>query len=789
VVASPDGTPLTSASGGPAGDAPGTVSVVILNYNGRRHLERCLPAVLGDPTVPVEITVVDNGSNDDSVAWLRDGVPDVRVLELRRNLGFGAGNRRGVEAASSAYVALLNNDTVVTPGWLAPLVATLERHPDVAAVCSTLVLLDRPELLNARGGGMTWLGYGFDREWRCAAEPAACEEPGPETEDVMFPTAAAMLVRRAEFLSLGGFDPSFFMYHEDVDFGWRLWLLGKRVVVHRGSVVLHEFGGTTRDLHGLAWRERLIGVGKTWVRHRAWGQMLHCVAWNALHLPGTLVARRRVQRRKQADNLDLLARRIIDPAGFPPPPPELPGAGGPADVATCIPGTSLLPGHDSSAGRLGWGWYPRERVDGELLRDTNGHARAFLRTEAAASGELLVELRHPAAGGRACEVVIACNAARRSFPLDDSAWHELSLPVTAESDGVLDVRIASTRFRPHELRRDWDFRTLGCAVRRIRFRPNAAPTKRERSVSVIIPTFNRAPALLATLEALGRQTAAPLEVIVVDDGSSDDTARRLADRARTGGDGLRLITLHQDNAGPGRARNAGLRHATGELVLFLGDDTRPAPDLVARHVAAHAALGEVAAVIGFTDWDRDGMHVTPFLEYVNRNGEQFGYGLFADGRDVPFTCFYTSNVSLPREVLGEDPFHAEFRRAAWEDAELGYRLSRRGLRIVYCAAARTLHRHPMTMRGFLRRQVAVGEEVETVYSLHPELRTSESMPPYSRPGWLRGIGFAMPLLLPALEALDRRGARLPDRVYRGSVLWAYFRGRTRRRAATAGRVP
>jgi len=137
--------------------------------------------------------------------------------------------------------------------------------------------------------------------------------------------------------------------------------------------------------------------------------------------------------------------------------------------------------------------------------------------------------------------------------------------------------------------------------------------------------------------------------------------------------------------------------------------------------------------------------------------------------------------SLPRVVLGAEPFHAAFRRAAWEDAELGYRLSVRGLRIVYCQAARTRHHHPMTMTGFLRRQQVVGEEAEVMYTLHPELADSDVMPPFSPPRWLRLVNPLMPFLVPVLARLDRLGVRLPQWCYRGVVLAAYFRGRRRAR--------
>jgi len=326
----------------------------------------------------------------------------------------------------------------------------------------------------------------------------------------------------------------------------------------------------------------------------------------------------------------------------------------------------------------------------------------------------------------------------------------------------------------------WDVRTLGCGVRRIRFAPSdQAPLQGSRSVSVVIPTYNRNTALLRTLDALTVQSAPPLEVIVVDDGSTDGTAGAVEQwlARRRGGPEVRLLA--QDNAGPGAARNRGVAEARGDLVLFLGDDTTPAADLVAEHLRAHRELGEAVAVVGYTAWDRSLMKVTPFLEHVNLNGEQFAYGLFADGDDLPYTCLYTSNLSLPRALLGERPFDPQFTRAAWEDAELGYRLSLRGLRILYRAGARTSHCHPMTMAGFLRRQRIVGAAVTTLYRLHPELVGDSRLLPPRPPRWFGAARLVLPLVGPLLSVWDGLGLALPARVYKGAIVTAYYAGSRR----------
>ena len=168
--------------------------------------------------------------------------------------------------------------------------------------------------------------------------------------------------------------------------------------------------------------------------------------------------------------------------------------------------------------------------------------------------------------------------------------------------------------------------------------------------SVVIPTFRRTDTLFSVLDALGSQTDPPVfEVVVVDDGSGDDTLARL----RSYRPGYPFRFFSQDNGGPASARNRGVREARGPIVLFLGDDTVPEPTLLSIHAGTHAEKrDQPVAVLGYTTWPR-GLKVSPFLHHINEYGLQFGYGLIRDPESVPFNFFYTSNVSLPRNLLLE----------------------------------------------------------------------------------------------------------------------------------------
>ncbi|MEM8995378.1 MAG: hypothetical protein AAGF23_11365, partial [Acidobacteriota bacterium] len=115
------------------------------------------------------------------------------------------------------------------------------------------------------------------------------------------------------------------------------------------------------------------------------------------------------------------------------------------------------------------------------------------------------------------------------------------------------------------------------------------------------------------------------------------------------------------------------------------------------------------------------MRLTPFLRYINEYGLQFGYSIIDDPDDVPFNFFYTSNLSLPRRALLEEPFDLGFPYPAWEDIEVAYRLKKRGLRLLYRSAARVLHDHPTDLRRFMGRQEKAGYSAVVFHQRHPEL--------------------------------------------------------------------
>ncbi len=241
--------------------------------------------------------------------------------------------------------------------------------------------------------------------------------------------------------------------------------------------------------------------------------------------------------------------------------------------------------------------------------------------------------------------------------------------------------------------------------------------------SVVIPSFNRRRTLERVLDGYRHQVpeSPSFEVIVVDDGSTDGTAELLAGRRPNR---YRLRHAGQDNGGPALARNHALELARGEIVLFTGDDVEPTPNLLVEHHRGHRLRASPRAIIlGLTRWP-PAASLTATMRHIDGVGaQQFSYHFLADGAELDFRHFYTSNVSIRRSLLDREPgyFATDFPAAAFEDAELAYRLSLHGGRIFYHAAAVAHHHHHYTVRGFFRRQERCGEMAMVLYRKLPQL--------------------------------------------------------------------
>lgn len=226
------------------------LAVIILNWNGRRLLEQFLPtASLLTRGDEVDLIVADNGSDDDSVSWIEEHHPEVKVLRLDRNYGFAEGYNRAIEATGYPYTLLLNSDVEVTPGWWQPLLRFMEDTPDAGA-CQPKILSykdkDSFEYAGAAGGYLDALGYPYCRGRIFDSIEKDHGQYDGVPHQVCWASGAALMVDTRLYLSLGGLDPLFFAHMEEIDLCCRMQAGGRKVYALSDSRVYHV-GGASLD--------------------------------------------------------------------------------------------------------------------------------------------------------------------------------------------------------------------------------------------------------------------------------------------------------------------------------------------------------------------------------------------------------------------------------------------------------------------------------------------------------------------------------------------------------------
>ncbi len=228
------------------------VSVVLVNYRKPDDTLACLEGLgaLDWPADSLEVIVVDNESGDGSAAAITEGAPGVRLIEAGENRGFAGGCNLGAAAARGRYLAFINNDAKPDPQWLRAAVSVLEGHGSVACVASK-VLDWEGATVDFIDAGLSFYGHGFKLH---VGEASA--GLGNEEHDVLFASGAAMVIDAEVFRHVGGFDERFFMFFEDVDLGWRLWLSGYEVRYVPSSLVFHRHHASMTDVG--AWREHYL---------------------------------------------------------------------------------------------------------------------------------------------------------------------------------------------------------------------------------------------------------------------------------------------------------------------------------------------------------------------------------------------------------------------------------------------------------------------------------------------------------------------------------------------------
>lgn len=311
------------------------VDAVMLTYDGLPLLEAGLPTVLAQSDSLARLILVDNGSSDGTAEHVARRWPGIELVRLERNVGVAAALNRGLAEATTEFVALLNNDVELTPGWLAALAVELDAHPGAASASGKLLCARDRLRIDAAGDEIRPSGIGRGRG-------AGTVDRGQfdAAEAVFGACAGAALYRRAAFEDVGGFEESFFAYREDVDWGVRAQLRGWSARYAPVATAYHQGGATTGGERSpryakLSRRNSLALVVRTYplallvlrlpnivAFHLAWlalsvrhgtvrahlGGVLDFVRW----LPGLIRQRREIQRGRRIGARELASQMGVD---------------------------------------------------------------------------------------------------------------------------------------------------------------------------------------------------------------------------------------------------------------------------------------------------------------------------------------------------------------------------------------------------------------------------------------------------------------------------------------------
>ena len=222
-------------------------AVVILNYNGLGHLQRFIPSLVRHSIQKDgAIIVADNASTDDSLLWLAEKFPEVKIIRLEKNFGFAGGYNEALKRIQAKYFFLINSDVEVTNNWMEPLISAMDSDAALAA-CQPKVKSFKNkntfEYAGAAGGLLDAFGYPFCRG-RILSEVEEDFGQYDEPQEIFWVTGAAMCIRESAFHDFTGFDADFFAHMEEIDLCWRMKQAGFKMKVIPQSVVYHEGGGT-----------------------------------------------------------------------------------------------------------------------------------------------------------------------------------------------------------------------------------------------------------------------------------------------------------------------------------------------------------------------------------------------------------------------------------------------------------------------------------------------------------------------------------------------------------------
>ncbi|MCX9083519.1 MAG: glycosyltransferase family 2 protein [Candidatus Methanoperedens sp.] len=213
-----------------------TVSVIIPNYNGKHYLEDCLSSLSNQSYRNYEVVIVDNASTDGSIEYIKNNFPQFKIIENSENLGFAKAVNQAAKNTKNDFIAVLNNDTEVHYNWLEEFIIFSKSYEDFGSCQSKILLYDRKDTINTVGNELFFLGHGWSGRY---GKPDMSDN---NVMEVSYCSGASMFMKREVFEQAGYFDDEeVFMYHDDLDLGWRLLLLGYKNYVAPKSIAYHKY--------------------------------------------------------------------------------------------------------------------------------------------------------------------------------------------------------------------------------------------------------------------------------------------------------------------------------------------------------------------------------------------------------------------------------------------------------------------------------------------------------------------------------------------------------------------
>lgn len=704
------------------------VDVLLVNYNGLRWIDGFVTALenCDYPRERLRVVFVDNASTDGSPEEMQRRMAALAIetefVQAGRNAGFTGGYALAFEKARAEYLFVLNTDTVMAPDAIRKLVEVMNQDATIGIAEARQAPHEHPKYYD------------------------------PVTRETSWCSGACMLVRARALEQVGGgFEPTFFMYAEDVDLSWRMWLRGWRCVYVPEAVVTHfteqldpqrnpgwqhyfsvRNGALMRVLYGSPGEIVLhyLAILRVALRpgNPGWHRWLSfkAILTSVQRWPAALRGRRTRAARGRHPWVFfdgwLYGRHLRDIAARPDP-----GVTITADLLASFSSARLaireglrVADHISLRPGVYVGGHSLPAVvvfDSAEITYTLSLAPESLLCGAVAAPQ--DTWRHDALG----QFEVLQDGERvwtTTLDLDrpdHRRWVSFEIPLRTSAEGRpsdITLRFSGLRQLAWGL---WGQLRIGS--RSVAFDPGSSRVAAQAAgpyVSIVIPTHNRADAVSRVIKRLIAQDIPTdyYELVVVDSNSKDHTPVRLAELARQH---PTLTALRCEKSGAAAARNMGMEVARGRLVLLLDDDILVAPDFLRRLLAAHRDHPD-RVLLGHIEAPWEGT-ADPFHRYLLQAQDVNVYD-FADPANVPANYFFTACVAIPRDVLGATRFDEGFRVYGVEDIDFGFRLLSGDTRMVYRPELKVWHEYYPRYRPYLVKKFKAGYSLGYFVQQNPQ---------------------------------------------------------------------